>query len=67
MIHLRYDGRSLDVSELVLGLRGDRASDGELKARLARHLDLDDRALAAHVVDRSPSGDTIVRPPAVYG
>ena len=67
MIHLRYDGRSLDVSERILGLRAGRVSDGDLKARLARHLDLDDRALADHVVDRSPSGDTIVRPAAVYG
>ena len=49
------------------GVSAARVSDGELKARLARHLDLDDRALAAHVVDRSPSGDIIVRPPAVYG
>ena len=37
MIHLRCDGRSLDVSERILGLRGGRASEGDLKARLARH------------------------------
>lgn len=66
MVHLRYDGRSHDISERHLGLRRGM-SDGDIKAAVARHFDIGVQRLKHHVIDRAPSGDLIVRPEAVYG
>ncbi len=66
MVHLRYDGRSFDVSERQLGVQSG-SSDGEIRRSVARHLGVDPTKLRNYVVDRSPSGDLIFRPEAVYG
>ena len=66
MVHVRYEGRSYDVSEGALRLDG-RASDREVKRRLAVHFDVRGDAFDRYVVDRRPSGDLVVRPEAVYG
>ena len=66
MVHLRFDGRSMDVPEHRLGLRPHDRDDA-VRDRVARFLEVDRRALRDYVVDRSPSGDVIVRPEAVYG
>jgi hypothetical protein len=66
MVHIRFDGRSLDVAERTLELR-DGMSAAEIKERVARHLDVDARRLRDYVVDRIPNGNVIVRPEAVYG
>lgn len=66
MVHVRFEGRSYDVTERHLGIdaeMGDRA----IKERVARHLEISARRLEPYVVDRRPGGDTIVRPEAVYG
>ena len=66
MIHLRFDGRSYDLSEKELRLsRG--ASDDQVRTRLADYLDVGKGRLAHHVIDRRPTGDLIIRPEAVYG
>lgn len=66
MIHVRFEGRSLDFSERDLGLNG-KSSDREIKERVARHLEVGLSRLEDYVVDRAPSGNVIVRPEAVYG
>ena len=66
MVHVRFEGRSYDVTERHLGINlemGDRA----IKDRVARYLEIPNRRLESYVIDRRPSGDTIVRPEAVYG
>lgn len=66
MIHVRYEGRSLTVKEkdldVIAGL-----NDAAIKERLARHLQVSADKLQFYVVDRTPNGDLIVRPEAVYG
>ena len=66
MVHIRYEGRSADVTERALRL-GVAASDEEIKRRLAEHFDLRLDAFRDCVVDRRPGGDLVVRPEAVYG
>lgn len=66
MLHLRYQGRSHDIPERRLGVQAGM-SDREIKHAVARHFDLQLKALNDHVIDRAPSGDLIIRPAAVYG
>lgn len=66
MIHVRFEGRSFDVSEKALGLKAP-ASDQTIRDRLAQHLDVGFGRLQGYVVDRLESGDLVVRPEAVYG
>lgn len=66
MIHVRFQGRSYDLTERHVGIHR-RAGDREVKAALARYFDLHHRAFEGYVVDRPKTGDMIVRPEAVYG
>ncbi|MDZ8108126.1 MAG: hypothetical protein RM338_21225 [Nostoc sp. DedQUE12a] len=66
MVHIRFEGRSVDVVETQMGITASM-SDMAVKERVARHLDVNSDRLSAYVVDRRPSGDLIVRPEAVYG
>ena len=66
MIHIRSEGRSLDVTETQLGITTGM-NDIAVKEKVSRHLDVNTNRLSAYVVDRRPSGDLIIRPEAVYG
>jgi hypothetical protein len=66
MVHIRYDGRSFDVSEEQLRVHAGM-NDREIKQQVARHFDVGAKQLDFYVVDRTPNGDLIVRPEAVYG
>ncbi|RCJ14598.1 hypothetical protein A6S26_10845 [Nostoc sp. ATCC 43529] len=66
MVHIRFEGRSVDVVETQLGITANM-NDMAVKEQVARHLDVNSDRLSAYVVDRRPSGDLIVRPEAVYG
>jgi hypothetical protein len=66
MIHVRFEGRSVDLSERELGLCASN-TDEEIKVRLAQHFDVSVERFDSYVVDRGPSGDLIVRPEPVYG
>jgi hypothetical protein len=66
MVHVRFEGRSFDFSERRLNLRPGMA-DAQVKQAIARQLDVGLDRVEKCVVDRSPSGDLIVRPQAVYG
>lgn len=66
MLHLRFEGQSLDLSLHQLDLHPQLA-DREILSRLAKHLQLDPRKLQEYVVDRRPNGNLIIRPHAIYG
>lgn len=66
VVHVRFAGRSFDVSLADLGVRvGD--DDGDVKRALARHLDVHASRLMDYVVDRHGNGNMTVRPEAVFG
>ena len=66
MVHIRFNGRSMDVREDVLTLRIGM-TDREIKERAARYLDIRLDGLDGYVIDRAPNGAVIIRPEAVYG
>ncbi len=66
MVHIRFEGRSLDITETQLGISAGM-NDGAVKERVSRHLDVNINCLSAYIVDRPLSGDLIIRPEAVYG
>ncbi|MBE9049374.1 hypothetical protein IQ243_02960 [Nostocales cyanobacterium LEGE 11386] len=66
MVHIRFEGRSVDVTETQLGIASGM-NDVAVKEQVARHLDVKSDRLSAYVIDRRPSGDLIIRPEAVYG
>jgi hypothetical protein len=66
MVHIRFEGRSLDITETQLGITTGM-SDVAVKEQVSRHLDVNTNRLSAYVVDRRPGGDLIIRPEAVYG
>lgn len=66
MVHIRYEGRSVDVREQQLGV-STGMTDREIRQQVARHFDVGAKQLDDYVVDRTPNGDLVVRPEAVYG
>ena len=66
MVHIRFEGRSLDVAETQLGIVATM-NDAAVKEQVSRHLEVNCDRLSNYVVDRRPSGDVIIRPEAVYG
>ena len=66
MMHVRFEGRSLDLDVQALGLP-ESCSDAELKRHLACHLDVRPERLEDYIVDHRPGGTVVVRPEAVYG
>ena len=66
MVHVRFEGRSFDLTRRELGLNGQRR-DADVKTRLALYFDVRPERFDAYIVDRRPNGELIVRPEAVYG
>jgi hypothetical protein len=66
MVHIRFEGRSYDVTERELGITSNM-NENAIKERLAQHFDVRTNRFNTYVIDRRPTGDTIVRPEAVYG
>jgi hypothetical protein len=66
MIHIRFEGRSLNVKELELNIHTG-LNDQAIKERIARHFQVSPDKMQFYVIDRTPNGDLIVRPEAVYG
>jgi hypothetical protein len=66
VLHVRFDGRSLDVRFADLDLAAG-LSDSEVKRSLARRLEVPEESLRDYVVDRHPTGNLTVRPQAVFG
>jgi hypothetical protein len=66
VVHIRFDGRSLDIPQGDLDV-GAASSDNEIKRALARHLEVPDGKLRDYVIDRHETGNMTVRPEAVFG
>ena len=66
VLHVRFDGRSLDVPLSDLDI-GPASADPEIKRALARHLEVPAEKLRDYVVDRHETGNLTVRPEAVFG
>jgi hypothetical protein len=66
MLHVRFEGRSYDLTPQQLELRPNM-SDKDIKQHLARHFNIAVNRLSEYVVDRTENGDYIIRPEAVYG
>jgi len=66
MVHIRFEGRSYDLAEDLLGIAVGM-SDKAIQERLANHFDVKGDRFESYVLDRRPSGDLIIRPEAVYG
>jgi hypothetical protein len=66
VVHVRFDGRSLDLPLADLGLGAD-PSDHDVRRAVARHLEVGEARLRDYVVDRHATGNLTVRPQAVFG
>jgi hypothetical protein len=66
VVHIRFDGRSLDIPQGDLDV-GAASSDNEIKRALARHLEVPEAKLRDYVIDRHDKGNMTVRPEAVFG
>ncbi|HBB30713.1 MAG TPA: hypothetical protein DDZ80_07665 [Cyanobacteria bacterium UBA8803] len=66
MVHVRFEGHSYDMAEGQLGVTAGM-NDTAIKERVAQHFDIGRDRLTSYIVDRSPSGNLIIRPEAVYG
>lgn len=66
VIHIRFEGRSIDVPQSDLDV-GPASSDNEVKRALAGYLEMPEHKLRDYVVDRHETGNMTVRPEAVFG
>lgn len=66
VVHIRFEGRSLDIPQADLGVGGASAA-AEIKRALARHLEVPEAKLRDYVIDRHGTGNMTVRPEAVFG
>ena len=64
-VHVRFDGRSEELTLAVLDLN-DTATDAQIRRAIASHFDLPTQALDNHVIVRTNQA-IIVRPEAIYG
>jgi hypothetical protein len=66
VLHVRFEGRSLDVPLHVLDV-GPASDDAAIKRALAGQLELPEARLRDYVIDRHETGNLTVRPEAVFG
>lgn len=66
MLHVRFDGRSLDLALSDLDA-GPASSDDAIKRSLAQYLDVPVEKFRHYVLDRHETGNLTVRPEAVFG
>ena len=66
VVHVRFDGRSLDIPLQDLD-SGPASADHQIKRALARLLEVPETSLGDYTVDRHETGNLTVRPEAVFG
>jgi hypothetical protein len=66
VVHIRFDGRSLDVPLAELGV-ADNTTDHDIQRAVARHLEIAEARLSDYVLDRHETGNVTIRPQAVFG
>ena len=65
-VHIRFEGRSWAIALALLDI-GELSVDSEVRAALARYLEVPPAKLAPYVVERHANGNITVRPEAVFG
>ena len=66
LIHVRFNGRSFDIPVADLDI-GIASGDRDVKAALARYMDVPERELSGYVLDRHEIGNWTLRPEAIFG
>lgn len=67
VVHVRYDGRSVDLPFQNFDL-GNQSSDREIRQAVASRLNESSGKFDQYVIDRNQeTGDVTVRPQAVFG
>ena len=66
VLHVRFAGRSFDISMIGLDLT-PQSSDIEVKRGISNYLEVSDHRLDDYVVDRHNNGNLTLRPSAVFG
>ena len=66
VIHIRFEGRSLDIPLAEVDL-GPLSGDADIKRAVARHLQIAEAKLRDYVVDHHETGNLTIRPEAVFG
>ena len=64
--HIRFRGTSRDVELASLGIEGAPRVN-EVRAQIARWLEVAESELAGHVIEVHENGNVTVRPEAVFG
>jgi hypothetical protein len=67
IVHVRFEGRSLQYDARVLDVDTLASDDAQVKLALARRLDVPVGRLTAYVVERHDNGNLTIRPEAVFG
>jgi hypothetical protein len=65
-VRVRFEGQSWAIALALLDI-GDLSTDNEVRAALARYLDIPATKLTPYVVERHANGNITVRPEAVFG
>jgi hypothetical protein len=66
VLHVRFEGRSLDIPLADLDL-GQLSGDQQIKQALAVYLDVPVAKFRDYVIDRHETGNLTVRPEAIFG
>ncbi len=66
MIHVRFEGRSRDISFADLDI-GDLSSDRDVRNAVAHYFDVQARKFTSYVIERHDNGNMTIRPEAVFG
>lgn len=66
-VHVRYEGRSLDITSDQLDV-GMLSTDEQIRGAVATHLDVPRAKLNNYAIDRNEAtGEITLRPQAVFG
>ncbi len=65
-LHIRYDGRSMDIPFSDLDI-GPALADNAIKRAIAAYLDVPVDKFRHYVIDRHENGNMTIRPEAVFG
>jgi hypothetical protein len=66
VVHIRFDGRSLDIPQGELDI-GPASNANAIKRALAGHLHVAEARFRDYVIDRHETGNLTIRPEAVFG
>jgi hypothetical protein len=65
-LHIRFEGKSWDIRMADLDI-GAQSSDEDVRASVARFLEVSRARFAPYVVERHANGNVTLRPEATFG